>query len=411
MPSTLREPLRRAVDVYLRSRALRTAAVLFLLWLTYGLVFGDHGIDAFIPYRIDFDVYRIGGQVFRDGGDLYGRLPDTQIGENLPFTYPPLAAALFSVFTYLPFDVGSVLFSFLTVGAMLGTVWLVLRDLGRSRSDAAWLTVLLGIVAVRVMPLRETIDFGQINAILMVLVALDLLAGRGKWWRGILVGLALSIKLTPAVFLAYFLMRRDWQGLVVGVVSALGWAGLGFALAPADSLRYWTGVVFDPSRIGGLAYHSNQSVNGMLHRLGVESSTAWFLLCAVIGLACLALMHRLFRRGHDAMAATVMGLYALIASPVSWSHHWVWAVPAIIIFTCWALYRTTRGWAALLGFAVLGALIFLYAPHWMVQEPETTPHWNAGQHLVGNAYLWWVLAALVVAWFCPRGVVDEVESA
>ena len=63
------------------------------------------------------DVYRLGAQVFRDGGDLYGRLPDTEIGANLPFTYPPVAAALFVPLTWIPLTLANVLFSAATVGA------------------------------------------------------------------------------------------------------------------------------------------------------------------------------------------------------------------------------------------------------------------------------------------------------
>jgi alpha-1,2-mannosyltransferase len=72
-------------------------------------------------------------------------------------------------------------------------------------------------------PVRTTLALGQINIVLMALVAFDLLlpstwftvAGRTVGWpRGVLTGIAAAIKLTPLVFLLYFLARRDLRGAV-----------------------------------------------------------------------------------------------------------------------------------------------------------------------------------------------------
>ncbi|MHA7861645.1 glycosyltransferase 87 family protein [Tessaracoccus sp. Y36] len=389
----------RAVDTYLHSWVLRLLALGWLGYLTYSWLYGFPGED-FIPYRIDFDVYRIGGQVFRDGGDLYGRMPDTIIGANLPFTYPPIAAAIFSAFTFVSWRVGSVTLSALTVAAMLGVLYLVVRELGSNRRDALWLTVALGCLALHLDPLAETVEFGQINAVLMALVMVDLLAGRGRWWQGSLVGLAFAVKLTPVVFLAWFLMRRDWRPLIVGVGSALLYTGIGFALRPRDSIAYWTRVLPDSERIGEPAYPANQSLNGMVHRAlsGDAATWIWFVACVLIGLACLALVRVLFAQGDDVTPAVVLGLYALVASPVSWSHHFVWAAPALVVVTAWA-WRLGPVWAAWLT-ALTGAAglwVFRHSPHWdFPHPPEQNPNWTPFQQVVGGAYFWWVLGALVV---------------
>lgn len=118
----------------------------------------------------------------------------------------------------------------------------------------------------------------------MTLVIVDALVGRGKWWSGLLVGLAISIKLTPAVFLLLFFLRRDWRTLVVSAVSAVAYAGIGYLVAPDDSVTYWTSTLFDTDRIGSPHFANNQSLKGELGRLGTESTVAWFVASLIVGL-------------------------------------------------------------------------------------------------------------------------------
>ena len=76
----------------------------------------------------------------------------------------------------------------------------------------------------------------------------------------------------------------------------------------------------------------------------------------------------------------------LIASPISWSHHWVWAVPVALV-----LWERSR-WAAAAWTAVFVARPILWPPWGHGREYA----WSPLDHVVGNAYL---LAALVLsAW-------------
>jgi alpha-1,2-mannosyltransferase len=94
--------------------------------------------------------------------------------------------------------------------------------------------------ALLLEPIRSTLTYGQINALLMALVAFDCLTRAPRWPRGILVGIAAAVKLTPAVFLLFFLLRRDLRSAARAGLSFAACTGAGFALAPHDSLRYWT---------------------------------------------------------------------------------------------------------------------------------------------------------------------------
>lgn len=407
----------RAVNGYLGSAVARGVVVVLALVGTFVHTVGVPGLQKLPPYRIDLDVYRVGGQVFRDGGDLYGELPQLTEGGHLPFTYPPLSAQLFSLLTYVPLPVASVLITLATLAVLALVVQLVLtRTCDRPAADLWWLTLAVVAVAMWFGPVRETIGFGQVNVFLMALVLVDVICGRGRWWGGILTGLAMAIKLTPAVFLLYFFLRRDWRGLATAIISAAAFTGIGHLLAPDDSVRYWTFAIRDPGRIGGLAYTSNQSVNGFVHRIGLEgtaASVAWFLVSCVIGLGIAWVAWRLLRAGQEVAAAIVVGTVALFCSPVSWGHHWVWAVPAVVLTLVWAgrasargtdepagsveaerAVRDERGWLAL---GLGGVLIFLSTPQWWVPHSDDRElAWGPISHLVGNAYLIWGLVFLVM---------------
>lgn len=385
-------------DRYLSSWFARVvgaaAALLVLLALTFWLPYTW-------PYRIDADVYRLGGRAFLDGAGLYGRLPDTGVGFNLPFTYPPIAAVLFSVFAIMPFRAASTAVSVVSLLAFVWVLALVLRSLlRRPLADAVWIALPVMAAISWLGPMRANIEFGQINVLLMALVLTDVLAGENRKWRGWLTGLAVAIKLTPAVFLVYFLLRRDWRSLIMTVVSFVAYTAIGFALRPADSVEYWTSALRDTARIGNAAFPSNLSINGVVHRMGFDGTTAsilWFVISSLVGLAIMWVAWRLLRDGHKAAAALTVGLIALFCSPVSWSHHWVWALPLLVVFAVWAIERI-RPWVACLAMVAMGVVIFWLEPQWWWFDDDRgeTPDWNGFQQIVGSAYLVWVAAALVL---------------
>ncbi|GAA1721152.1 glycosyltransferase 87 family protein [Dietzia cercidiphylli] len=393
-----------AVDRYLASTAGRAVAAVLALVGTLLHTIGIPGLQQIPPYRIDLDVYRVGGQVFRDGGELYGELPQLARGDMLPFTYPPLSAQIFSVFTLVPLAAASVIITLATIAVLAYVVQLVLtRTCDRPIRELWWVTVAVMAVALWFGPVRETIGFGQVNVFLMALVLVDVIRGRGRWWGGSLTGLAMAIKLTPAVFLLYFALRRDWRGLGTAVLAALAFTGIGHLLTPDDSARYWSFAIRDPARIGGLSFTSNQSVNGLVHRLGLEdtaATVAWFVVSALVGLGIAWVAWRLLRRGHEVAAAVAVGFVALFCSPVSWGHHWVWSVPAVVLTMVWAARAAgrddddERGWLVLAG---SGIVVFLTTPQWWFPHDEGRElAWGPIQHLVGDAYLVWAVAFLVV---------------
>jgi alpha-1,2-mannosyltransferase len=132
----------------------------------------------------------------------------------------------------------------------------------------------LFLAIVNLGPWRETLVFGQINILLLGLMAADLLAGNPTWRRGLpgsgfLVGVAAGIKLTPLVFGLYFLMRKDWRGLLNMGAGFAFTVLLGWLIRPAESLQFWFQTLADTSRIGGAGYVDNLSIKGALLHFGV----------------------------------------------------------------------------------------------------------------------------------------------
>ncbi|MGE2724988.1 glycosyltransferase 87 family protein [Mycolicibacterium pulveris] len=361
-----------------------------------------------LPYRIDVDVYRMGGQAWLDGRALYadGAMFSTQGGLELPFTYPPLAAIAFSPFAVLSLEQASVAITLTTLVLLIIATTIVLSGLNvwphsSVSNEPAWLRrawLAAAIVAPAVVylePIRSNFDFGQINVVLMTLVIADCVPRRTPWPRGMLLGLAIALKLTPAVFLLYFLLRRDTRALLVSAASAVAATVVGFAFAWRDSLEYWTETVRNTDRIGTATLNTNQNIAGALARLGLEEGVRfvlWTLACFAV-LALTVWAARRVLKVEPVLALICVAMFGLVVSPVSWSHHWVWALPTVLV-TAVVGYRRRHAAVALVAVAGLALMVWTPIPLMPEHHETAAPLWR---QLVGSSYVWWAIAVIVAA--------------
>lgn len=357
-------------------------------------------------YRIDIDVYRMGGRAWLDGTPLYADSTEfqTQAGIDLPFTYPPLSAVAFAPFAWLSLPAASAAITVTTLVLLVVSTTIVLTRLqvGDTWQHRAWLAAALTAPAVVFCePLRANLEFGQINVVLMTLVVADCVPRRTPWPRGVLLGIAIAVKLTPAVFLLYFLLRRDIRALLVTTASAVLATLLGFVLAWRDSWVYWFETLRDTERIGTATLNTNQNISGMLARLGAGEDARfvlWVVLCfAVLGLTVWAGLRALRSADAEPVAAPVLALicvamFGLVVSPVSWSHHWVWVLPTVVV-TAVIGYRCRS--AALLALSAAGVALTVWTPITLMPAHDETSV-SLWLRLVGGSYLWWALAVIVV---------------
>ena len=345
-------------------------------------------------YRMDLDVYRVAVDVWWRGGDLYGQLPVLRNGMHLPYLYPPVAVVVLAPFAVVPFWLASAVFALVTVAAVALVLVVVLRAL-EVRPTAVLVGALLP-VALALEPVRETLYFGQINALLMVLVAADCLVRAPRWPRGVLVGIAAAVKLTPAVFVLFFLLRGDRRAALTAGASFLCATAAGFLVSWSNSVRFWTREAFYSSQSRGMANELNQSLKVVLVRFGVDPKVLWPLLAvAVLGVTALG-MRRAFAAGWPSWALGLNALGTLLVSPVSYSHHWVWVVP-ILVTGAVSAWRTRR--ATVVAAVAAGTLLFVLAPHWW-WDPGAP--WHAWRLLTGNAYVWAAVIVLACAASPPR---------
>lgn len=322
----------------------------FLGWSSPFGLFGN-GIDTV--------VYRHGGDVVLHAQGLYDfALFDV----GLPFTYPPFAALAFTPLALVAVPTAVTLVQWVNLALIYVVVvasWRALRYRGTSLYVVS---AGMAIAFTWLEPVRMTIWLGQINLLLLVLVLLDLMRPQGSRLRGIGVGIAAGLKLTPAFFVLHLLTLRQWRSAVVAVVAFAATVVLGLLVIPSDAWQFWTSKMTDSDRIGALASPANQSIHGALARAWPDHSppfALWLVLAGVVAVLGLWIAARAHRGGNTLLALSICGLTTPMVSPFSWGHHWVWCVPLTIVALDYARRRRTW-WSVLAPIAVTTPMIAWY---------------------------------------------------
>lgn len=339
-------------------------------------------------YHVDLDVYREGGQALLRGENLYAQSYVLGNGVSLPFTYPPFAAALFALVSWMPLWPLSLLLTAASLGALWVCLYAVISRCCEVDRPDWWATWAL-LACALTEPITENFSFGQVNLLLTAAVVVDCLLLRPRSsWRGVLTGVAMAIKLTPAVFLAVFFVRRDWRALATAIGAFIACGVVGYLASPASSAAYWTDILRDSSRIGTLSYSSNQSLRGLLSRVSPEEASGlWLIGCALIVAVLWWVMEHTSSEIELVLLASTA---ALLCSPVSWSHHFTWLCLA-------AVYLTARRYWFLAG---LTWFVLLARGHWLVPHGEQLElEWSWWQQALGNDYFFVVVLLVAVSFW------------
>jgi alpha-1,2-mannosyltransferase len=147
--------------------------------------------------------------------------------------------------------------------------------------------------------------------------------------------------------------------------------------------------------VGRAENAANQSLHGafvrVLHSLSVNP--AWMLSALAVGVLGMALAAQAGRAGDDARGFSLCALTGLLISPVSWSHHWALAVPALLLLgiSAWRAESTP----GLLACAAVGAVGLSQVIWWVpVNHPAHSElHLDVLQLIYADAY---VLVALLL---------------
>src|SRR5579859_5612900 len=314
----------------IRPAAWLIAAVTLFLLAVAGYAVLVHASPQDYWKQIDTAVYRDGGIAVRSQPAMLYALG---LGPaKLPFIYAPFAALLFAAGSGASFAIWQAGLAVLTIGLLPVVAYLSLglagRPAGRARAAAAFAIAAVGLW---LEPVAMTLFFGQINVVLLALVVGDLAQPERITGKGIGIGLAAGVKLTPLIFIPYLLFTRRVKAAAVATLTFAVTVGLGFALLPHASAVYWHDQILRPKKYFHL---DDQSLNGVILRLthaGPDAHEYWLVAAVVVGIAGLATAILASRRGYELLGLVTCAATGLLVSPISWSHHYVYAVPALAL--------------------------------------------------------------------------------
>ncbi len=309
-------------------------------------------------YTLWFDV----GNRLQAGEPLY------QLGEDgeVRYMYPPTLAVL----VFLPLSLcGPVAFvAILTACNSIAWIFAVYFSIqlvtGRWLGHSRYLYV---VPSLAVVPyIWDTYLLGQVNLFLLVLVLGSFLALRNKRGilAGLLLGLAIAIKVFPLPVVIYFLFRKQWLAALATIASCV----LFLAVAPGairgferngDELRQWVATMVGDQSGNTMAARShigftrrNQSLVSLSHRwlrpvdagdrdgvpfrihiAEVSPRTAQLVgYGSCLALAFLFLWAARGRMGRNLAAegieAGMVCTLVVLVSPLSWTYFFCWMLPA-----------------------------------------------------------------------------------
>jgi alpha-1,2-mannosyltransferase len=339
---------------------------------------------SFTMDPVDLAVYRSGGLIARQVRPLYDPHLAAPLYDwigygklHLPFTYPPFAAIVFAVISFVPWWLSQQLSVTVDIIALLAALWFTLGGLGYRKDQTRLAVTLLGAAAVFwTEPVLRTIYLGQVNLVLMALIIWDLCqpgtvlkTGKSRWWKGFGTGVAAGIKLVPLIFIPYLLLARKFRQAAMACAGFAVTVLLGFAILPKDSATWWfDGLFVQGGRTGFTGWAGNQSLDGLITRLAgsvTSAKPAWIavaILVAAIGVTGAALLDR---KGYPVPGLLMAALTGLLVSPITWDHHWVWIAPGALV----AAHYAVKAWrrharTAATALAALAAVIVAWFGAW-----------------------------------------------
>lgn len=409
-----------------------------------------------LPQHFDVYVYWYALNNWFSGNSLYDwyALPDYKM---YPFTYPPFGAWALSPLTWFDYETAARLMIMAIALQTAVIVALVGRSLGWSWGSAFAIAPWAAILVQQCLePFTQSVGFAQVNTAMMALVMIDVAAPDSWKGRGVASGLAAAIKLTPAIAVLIFLLRRQWRSAITMVATSLAVTLLSWVISPGESARFFFDAMWDPQRAGDAYYTSNQNLKGFVARALPENtwSIAWAITVALALVAAVWLCLRIQAAATsvvtphvisddaapgplnaaapatgaavsaaDAVAApsavattpaapvlpenlatlltaAVIMTLGLLVSPITWSHHWVWGLASVVALIAVALRLKSAPLAAV---ALAQGALFIMAPHWWFPHGQVNElRWNVAEQLVGSSYTLAAIASgVALAWALP----------
>ena len=324
------------------------ASVSFIaLWSAMIFEFVTKGwwVVAVEPSRRFEDLYErfSDGSVLLHGGNLYALRP------QLNNTNPPFVTLAYLPLRALGHSGGAYAMTFISTACIAAVAIIAIRQVtAMDPWPAILLSSFVGVpVALLISyPLQVMYREGQIRALVIVLVVADLLLVPRRF-RGLLIGIAAGLTLTPLAF-ALILWFKDGRSAVVRAIAAmLATMLVGLAAGFGASLHFWFSLLPSGQQVNlvvtnmatvargtpDFGLRSNASLLAALSRppmsdvLGLGAAKALSVLLGLVALVLVAFATRaLVRRSLPLSAIVLIAVFTLVFSPVSWEHYWIWTL-------------------------------------------------------------------------------------
>jgi alpha-1,2-mannosyltransferase len=327
------------------------------------------GVAAATHYKwgavgADFNVFHGAATEVIRGGSPY------DFNDNgFMFIYSPFAAMILFPLGLLSVNAAFGVWTSISVLLLEVVIWQVLGAIGTlsRQRRATWLLVTT-VAVLPLAPVLAHLALGQSNLALLFLVLGDLIRRSGRT-RGVGVGIAAGVKLTALIFIPYLLVTRQFRTAAVVTATFAGTVLVGFAVLPAASLGYWRGAFADTTRmLPNGAGSFNASLLGLFTpppQYQVNNPLLWLSICAVVGIAGLAIAAWASRRGDELVGVLACAITGLLISPITWPPHWVWCVPLLIVAARYAWRADATGAKLAVGLLWLALILPSY---WFVLQ-------------------------------------------
>ena len=321
----------------------------------------------------DFNSYYTAASATQKGLDPYNdELLQSLAKElNIPkvteYNYPPFTTLLFLPLSYLPYPAAVLVWRILNLGLVVCAVWLICKMLALPLG--ATTALIVGLIVFNYDPLIYNLAIGQINLVILLLIT----GAAYAWVRqrqvlaGVLLALAASIKIAPAILFIYFLWKGGLKLVAAGVAAMAAFAAIAFvALGEQPTRKAFT--IITAFAQADNAWIANQSMRGFLARLFVGDEYVhafypaatlerglYYAGALVIAALTAFVIYRSRRTGLFHLEFALMLITFHLISPVTWVHHFVWMLYPLIVLAVACLDR--KHLAPIICFAIGYALI------------------------------------------------------
>jgi Glycosyltransferase family 87 len=248
------------------------------------------------------------------------------------FKVPPFYGMLFTPFVFQDGLQILLYHRILNVAIMLATagVWLAMF-----RPRPIWWGVAAMAILLNSRPLADTIAYGQIDLLLLLLLSCALWAMREDrdGLAGALIALGALFKIYPVILLAFFVLKWRWRGVAGFVAAMLALNGVAVAVMGWEMHRVYLFEVVP--KIGGTtSWVENQTISAFMARLVdvpfdahlLENRLISLTATAISGLISLLACWLTMRPadGRSTAFALQYGQFLLLmvlAVPAAWMHY------------------------------------------------------------------------------------------